>query len=43
MKKITLEKVKKALETLQPEMIVDPDIAEKSCGPLEKMLELAAK
>ena len=43
MKKITLEKVKKALETLQPEMIVDPDIAEKSCRPLEKMLELAAK
>lgn len=43
MKKITLEKVKNALETLQPEMIVDPDIAEKSCRPLEKMLELAAK
>ena len=43
MKKITLEKVKNALETLQPEMIVDPEIAEKSCKPLEKMLELAAK
>ena len=43
MKKITLEKVKNALETLQPEMIVDPEIAEESCKPLEKMLELAAK
>jgi quinolinate synthase len=43
MKKITLEKVKNALETLEPEMIVDEQIAKQSCKPLERMLELAAK
>ena len=42
MKKITLEKVKNALETLQPEMIVDPEIAKESCRPFERLLELAA-
>ena len=43
MKKISLEKVKSALETMQPEMIVPEEIAQKAKKPLEKMLELAAK
>lgn len=43
MKKITLEKVKLALETLEPEMTVEDRTAEASCKPLERMLELAAK
>jgi quinolinate synthase len=43
MKKITLQKVKHALETLEPEMNVDSALAEASCKPLERMLELAAK
>lgn len=41
MKKITLEKVKMVLETLGPELEVDREMAEKSCKPLERMLELA--
>lgn len=41
MKKITLEKVKTVLETLGPEIEVDREMAEKSCKPLERMLELA--
>ncbi len=41
MKKITLEKVKRALETMEQEMEVDGEMADKSCRPLERMLELA--
>jgi quinolinate synthase len=43
MKKITLEKVKNALETLEPEVIVESQVAEASRKPLERMLELAAR
>lgn len=43
MKKITLDKVKTALETMEPEMTVPEEIAEKAKKPLEKMLELAGK
>ena len=43
MKKITLEKVKLALENMEPLMEVEEEVAAKSQKPLEKMLELAAK
>lgn len=43
MKKITLEKVKLALENMEPLMEVEAEVAAKSQKPLEKMLELAAK
>ena len=41
MKRITLEKVKEALETLSPEVSMDEDMRLKANVPLEKMLELA--
>lgn len=43
MKKITLDKVKAALETLEPEMTVPEEIAARAKKPLERMLELAGK
>lgn len=41
MKLNTLEKVAKALETLQPRVEVDPEIAEKARKPIERMLALS--
>lgn len=41
MKRVTLEKVKNALLTMQPELILDEEIRKKSFLPLNKMLELA--
>lgn len=41
MKKVTLEKVKEALEAMEPEVILPPDIMKKALLPLQKMLELA--
>ncbi len=41
MKRITLEKVKNALLTMQPELVLDEEIRKKSFLPLSKMLELA--
>lgn len=41
MKRITLEKVKEALETLSPEMELPAGISEQANRPLKRMLELA--
>lgn len=41
MKRITLDKVKQALETLEPEVSLPEELIEKAKKPLEKMLELA--
>lgn len=41
MKRITLEKVKEALETLSPEMELPEDIREQANRPLKRMLDLA--
>ena len=43
MKKITMDKLVKALETLTPEAQLPEDIRTKAYEPLAKMLELAAK
>ncbi len=41
MKRITLDKVKQALESLEPEVVLSEDLMEKARKPLEKMLELS--
>lgn len=41
MKKITLQKVVDALETMSPQIEVDDDLRQKALTPLERMLELA--
>lgn len=41
MKRITLEKVKNALISMEPEMVLDEDIRQKAFRPLNRMLELA--
>jgi len=41
MKRITLEKVKEALENLSPEMELPEEIRDKANKPLKRMLELA--
>ena len=43
MKKTTLEKVKAALETLEPRVIVPPEIREKAQAALTKMLEITGR
>lgn len=43
MKKTTLEKVKSALETLEPRVVVPDDIREKSIAALEKMLAITGE
>lgn len=43
MKRITLEKLLRALETLEPEVTMDEEMRKKAYTPLAKMLELAAK
>lgn len=40
MKLITLDNIISALETLTPEIIVDPEIAERAREPLRRMLEI---
>jgi len=40
MKRITLENIQQALETLQPAVTVDPDIAARARGAVERMLEI---
>lgn len=42
MKRITLEKVRDVLETLEPEVELDEEIRKKAYLPLKKMLDLAA-
>ncbi len=41
MKLVTLDKVLNALETMEPEIILEPEVMEKALIPLQKMLELA--
>ncbi|MCM1159009.1 MAG: quinolinate synthase NadA [Bacteroidales bacterium] len=41
MKLVTLDKVESALEVMEPEVTLPPDIMEKALIPLQKMLELA--
>ena len=43
MKKTTLEKVRDALQTLEPRVAVPQDIREKSVAALEKMLAITGK
>lgn len=43
MKRITLEKLLHALETMEPEVTLEEDMRQKAYVPLAKMLELAAK
>jgi quinolinate synthase len=40
MKRITLENIQQALETMQPAVTVDPDIAARARGAVERMLEI---
>lgn len=41
MKRITVEKVAEALETLEPKVVVPDEIAKNAAKPLQKMMELA--
>lgn len=41
MKKVTIEKLLSAMETLQPEVTLDDEIMKKAEKPLQKMLDLA--
>lgn len=41
MKKITLEKVVRAMEEMEPEVTMDEELRVKADAPLVKMLELA--
>ena len=43
MKKTTLEKVRAALETLEPRVVVPPEIREKAQAALTKMLEITGR
>lgn len=43
MKRITLEKLLHALETMEPEVVLEEEMRQKAYAPLAKMLELAAK
>jgi quinolinate synthase len=38
MKRITLPKIRRALETLQPEVKVDPEIAARARAAVDRML-----
>ncbi|MBU3902303.1 MAG: quinolinate synthase NadA, partial [Candidatus Thermoplasmatota archaeon] len=40
MKKITMNKVLKSLETLEPELVLSKEILEKAKSPLEKMMRI---
>ena len=41
MKLVTMDKVLKALQTMEPEVVLPDDMMEKALNPLQKMLELA--
>ena len=41
MKMITLEKLAQSMRTLQPQIEVAPEIAEKARRPIERMLALS--
>lgn len=41
MKRITLPKILSALQTEQPEVIIDPDLAARAVIPVQKMLDLS--
>lgn len=43
MKKTTLQKVKQALETLEPRVVVPADIQAKACGALKRMLDITGR
>jgi len=40
MKKITLQKVAAALESMQPEVCLNPEVMEQARRPLERMMEI---
>ena len=40
MKRITLENIQQALETLQPAVTVDPEIAARARNAVARMLEI---
>ncbi len=42
MKMNTLEKVRDALDTLQPEILMDEGIRQRALAPIQRMLELAS-
>ncbi len=42
MKMNTLEKVRDALDTLQPEILLDAEIRQRALAPIQRMLELAS-
>ena len=43
MKRITLAKILHSLQTLQPEVLVDPDIAARARQSVERMLEIGPR
>ena len=43
MKKTSLEKVRDALKTLEPRVVVPQEIREKSIAALQRMLEITGK
>jgi quinolinate synthase len=43
MKLITLEKIYNSLKFEEPEIIIDPLIAEQAVVPIKRMLEISAK
>ena len=43
MKKITLAKIKDSLETLTPEVVIDPEIAARARRSVERMLEIGKR
>ena len=40
MNRITLPKIRRALETLSHEVVIDPEVAARACTPIERMLAL---
>ena len=40
MKRITLPKIRRALETMRHEVTIDPDVAEPARRAVERMLEV---
>ena len=42
MKRITLPKILKSLQTMTHEVVIDPEVAARARRPIERMLELSA-
>jgi quinolinate synthase len=40
MKKITLENILQSLKTLEPRVVIPPDILERASGPIQRMIDL---